>query len=58
MGKLINGVEMMNYEDKKFLKDSYGLTDKECASVFRMVRSGFFTMESAVKKVLSNRWSK
>lgn len=46
----------MNYEDKKFLKDNYGLTDKECSSVFKMVRGGFHTLDSAAKKVLSNRW--
>ena len=43
----------MNFEDRKLLKEVYGLNHKQCNSVFRMVRSGFFTMDSAAKKILS-----
>lgn len=45
----------MNIQDRKLLQEVYGLTYKECNSVFKMVRTGVFTLDSAAKKILSNR---
>lgn len=45
----------MNIQDRKLLQEVYGLSYKECNSVLKMVRSGFYTMDSAAKKVLKDR---
>ena len=45
----------MNIQDRKLLKDVYGLSYKEHNKVFSMVRSGKFTMDSAEKYVIKDR---
>lgn len=45
----------MNIQDRKLLQECYGLTYKECNSVFSMVRSGSFTIDEAAKEILKQR---
>lgn len=45
----------MNIQDRKLLQEVYGLTYKECNSAFKMVRTGFYTLDSAAKKILNQR---
>ena len=48
----------MNHQDRILLKEVYGLNYKECSSVFNMVRTGSYTLDSAAKKILNNRKGK
>jgi hypothetical protein len=48
----------MNQQDRVLLKEVYGLNYKECNSVFNMVRTGSFTMDSAAKKIIKDKEKK
>ena len=48
----------MNHQDRRLLVQRYGLRPSEIEQVFKMVRSGQFTMETAAKNVIKNRTAK
>lgn len=49
------GIIKVNIQDRKALANKYGLNTCEQNQVFRMVRSGKFTIDSAAKYVLGDR---